>query len=89
MTREDNVQESLQHFMDVHWKYVNRAEPYRPKGQDMTFMSNAKFGRTGGLSLHYGVFMSTLRSQCSEDQKGWWLDRAMRLNFIGYVHRRW
>ena len=46
-------------------------------------MSNAKFGRTGGLSLHYGVFMSTLRSQCSDDQKAWWLERAMRLNFIG------
>ena len=27
--------------------------------------------------------MSTIRSQCSEEQKGWWLDRANRLGFIG------
>ena len=42
----------------------------------MSFMSAAKFGKTGPLSLHYGVFMSTLRSQTSDEQKEWWLGRA-------------
>ena len=46
-------------------------------------MSAAKFGRTGPLSLHFGVFMSTLRSQCSDEQNRWWLPTAQRLGFIG------
>ena len=80
-TREDNIVESLTHFMDIHWEHLNNG--YRPKGQDMTFMSAAKFGKTGPLSLHYGVFMSTLRSQTSEEQKEWWLGRAQKLGLIG------
>ena len=48
----------------------------------MSFMSAAKFGKTGPLSLHY-VFMSTLRSQTSDEQKEWWLGRAQRLGLIG------
>ena len=52
LSREKNIAESMKHFMDIHWPHLQRG--YRPKGQDMTFMSNAKFGRTGPLSLHYG-----------------------------------
>ncbi len=75
------VAESMRHFMDVHWPHLRRG--YRPKGQDMTFMSGAKFGNTGPLSLHYGVFMSTLRSQTSFEQRGWWVQPGMELQFIG------
>ena len=81
VSREESIKNALKHFMDVHWKHLESG--YRPKGQDMTFMSAAKFGRTGPLSLHYGVFMSTLRSQTSDEQKRWWLGRAQKLGFIG------
>ena len=79
-SRENNIVESLKHFMEIHWEHLNSG--YRPKGQDMSFMSAAKFGKTGPLSLHYGVFMSTLRSQTSDEQKEWWLGRAQRLGLI-------
>eukprot|EP00040_Diaphanoeca_grandis_P015320 m.78039 g.78039 ORF g.78039 m.78039 type:complete len:773 (+) comp25072_c0_seq1:205-2523(+) len=75
------VAESMRHFMDVHWPHFERG--YVPRDQDMSFMSGAKFGNTGPLSLHYGVFMSTLRSQTSAQQREWWLEAAMKLNFIG------
>jgi acyl-CoA oxidase len=81
VSREESVQSALQHFMNVHWKHLEKG--YKPKGEDMTFMSAAKFGKTGPLSLHYGVFMSTLRSQTSDEQKRWWLGRAQKLGFIG------
>eukprot|EP00949_MAST-11_sp_MAST-11-sp1_P005083 g5083.t1 len=80
-TREENVAESMEHFMKVHDKHLKR--DYRPKGQEMTFMSNSRFGKTGPLSLHFGVFSSTLRSQCSAEQKQWWVDAARQLKFIG------
>jgi len=80
-SRSDLVAEAMRHFMDVHWKHLKRG--YKPSGQDMTFMSAAKFGLTGPLSLHYGVFMSTLRSQTSKEQREWWLDAGYKLNFIG------
>ena len=80
-SRENNIVESLKHFMEIHWEHLNSG--YRPKGQDMSFMSAAKFGKTGPLSLQCGVFMSTLRSQTSDEQKEWWLGRAQRLGLIG------
>lgn len=81
MPRSQLTAQSMTHFMDVHWEHLQRN--YRPRGQDMTFMSGAKFGNTGPLSLHYGVFMSTLRSQTSLEQRSWWVDAGMKLNFIG------
>ena len=78
--RGELVGEAIEHFMDVHAKHFER--DYRPKGNEMASMSDASM-ITGPLSLHYGVFMSTLRTQCSEEQKEWWLGRAMRLGFIG------
>lgn len=62
-------------------KHLERG--FRPRGQDMTFMSGAKFGNTGPLSLHYGVFMSTMRSQTSAEQRRWWVAPGMKLQFIG------
>ena len=81
LPRGQIVAQSMKHFMDVHWEHLERG--YRPKGQDMTFMSGAKFGNTGPLSLHYGVFMSTMRSQTSAEQREWWVEAGMKLNFIG------
>lgn len=80
-SRSAIVAQSMKHFMDIHWEHLQRG--YRPKGQDMTFMSGSKFGNTGPLSLHYGVFMSTLRSQTSVEQREWWVDAGMKLQFIG------
>jgi hypothetical protein len=70
MDRGDVIAEAVKHFMDIHGEYLEAG--YRPKGQEMTFMSNARM-MTGPLSLHYGVFMSTLRSQGSEVQMWWCL----------------
>ena len=81
MSRSKLSAQSMKHFMDVHWEHLERG--YRPKGQDMTFMSGAKFGNTGPLSLHYGVFMSTMRSQTSAEQREWWVEAGMKLNYIG------
>ena len=79
--RGEVIADSMKHFMDVHWKHLERG--YRPRGQDMTFMSGAKFGKTGPLSLHYGVFMSTMRSQTSAEQRSGWVDAGMKLKYIG------
>ena len=80
-SRSDLVADAMKHFMDIHWKHLKRG--YKTSGNDMTHMSAAKFGITGPLSLHYGVFMSTLRSQTSQEQRDWWLDAGYKLNFIG------
>jgi len=80
-TRMEATRQALKHFMDIHWRHLQRG--YKPKDQDMNFMSNAKFGMTGGLSLHFGVFMSSLRSNASEEQLSWWLPVANRLGMIG------
>ena len=80
-SRSDLVADAMKHFMDIHWKHLKRG--YKTSGNDMTHMSAAKFGLTGPLSLHYGVFMSTLRSQTSQEQRDWWLDAGYKLNFIG------
>merc|ERR1719181_1898668 len=80
-SRDHLVGESMKHFMEMHWPHLQRG--YKPVDQDMTFMSSAKFGMTGPLSLHFGVFMSSLRSNTSEEQKSWWLPVAMRLGMIG------
>lgn len=81
MERGKVVHDAMKHFMDIHWKHLQRG--YKPKDQDMTFMSNARFGQTGPLALHFGVFMSTLRSQGSDEQQSWWLEKAQRLGIIG------
>ena len=41
-SRSAIVAQSMKHFMDIHWEHLQRG--YRPKGQDMTFMSGSKFG---------------------------------------------
>ena len=46
-------------------------------------ITGAKFGNTGPLSLHYGVFMSTMRSQTSAEQREWWVAPGMKLHYIG------
>eukprot|EP01065_Artemidia_motanka_P037993 TRINITY_DN46877_c0_g1_i1.p1 TRINITY_DN46877_c0_g1~~TRINITY_DN46877_c0_g1_i1.p1 ORF type:complete len:749 (+),score=239.42 TRINITY_DN46877_c0_g1_i1:75-2249(+) len=78
--REELVSKSLTHFMDIHWPHLSRG--YKPVGGDMSSMSDARM-LTGPLSLHYGVFMSTLRSQSSDEQQKKWLPLANRLAFIG------
>ena len=79
--RGELMGDALERFMAIHKPYFDQG--FRPKGQDMAHMSDAKSGITGGLSLHYGVFLSTLRSQSSEEQKRWWVEKATRLGFIG------
>ena len=43
-SRSDLAADSMKHFMDVHWEHLQRG--YRPRGQDMSFMSSSKFGMT-------------------------------------------
>ena len=66
--------------MDVHGKYLKMG--YKPKDMDMTYMSDARM-TSSVMSLHFGVFSSTLRSQCSDDQKKWWLEPAQRGEIVG------
>ena len=80
MDREDLIAHSITHFMDVHGKYLKTG--YKPKDMDMTYMSDARM-TSSVMSLHFGVFSSTLRSQCSDDQKKWWLEPAQRGEIVG------
>ena len=80
MDREDLIAHSITHFMDVHGKYLKMG--YKPRDMDMTYMSDARM-TSSVMSLHFGVFCSTLRSQCSDDQKEWWLEPAQRGEIVG------
>ena len=61
------ITRELKHFMDVHYEHLKRG--FRPKGNDLRYMSDAKMGNSS-LSLHYGVFSSTLRSQARHAHVG-------------------
>ena len=80
MDREELIAHSITHFMDVHGKYLKMG--YKPKDMDMTYMSDARM-TSSVMSLHFGVFCSTLRSQCSDEQKQWWLEPAQRGEIVG------
>jgi acyl-CoA oxidase len=78
--RNEITADAMRHFMDVHRPHLEKG--YKPKGQDMQFMSDGRMS-SSPLSLHFGVYMSTLRSQGDDEQQGWWLERAQRLQIIG------
>ena len=80
MEREELVAHSITHFMDVHGPFLKAG--YKPHDMDMTFMSDARM-TSSIMSLHFGVFSSTLRSQCSDEQKAWWLEPAQRGEIVG------
>jgi acyl-CoA oxidase len=80
MGRQQITGDSMRHFMEVHMPHLERG--YKPGGQDMQFMSDGRM-TTSPLSLHFGVYMSTLRSQGSKEQQSWWMPKAQMLQIIG------
>lgn len=80
MERSELIAHAIKHFMDVHKEHFARG--YVPKDLDMSFMSDARM-TSSPLIINFGVFSSTLRSQCSDEQKQWWLEKAQKGALIG------
>ena len=78
--REELVAHGVKHFMGVHAPHLKRG--YKPKEMDMSYMSDARM-TSSMMGLHFGVFASTLRSQCSDEQKRWWLEPSQRGEMFG------
>jgi len=79
-TREELIAHALKHFMEVHREHFENG--YKPKGLDMSMMSDARM-TSSALTINFGVFSSTLRSQSSDLQQKWWLEKARKGQIIG------
>ena len=78
--REEMVAHAVSHFLQTHAPYLKMG--YKPKDMDMSYMSDARM-TSSVMGLHFGVFSSTLRSQCSDEQKQWWLEPSQRGEMFG------
>nr|UJP29469.1 acyl-CoA oxidase 3 [Schizochytrium sp. HX-308] len=78
--REEQIGHAVSHFMEVHKPHFDRG--YIPRGMDMQHMSDARM-TSSALTINFGVFSSCLRSNCSDDQKAWWLEKAQVGKIIG------
>ena len=80
--REEVMEEHLRHFSSIHDEFTSPTSKYRPTAKDFHFMFQSRV-LNGALSIHYSLFLSTLRSQASDEQLGWWLDKVLRIEIIG------
>lgn len=75
------IAKNIEHFMAVHEPHFKRG--FKPKDQDMSFMSDARMTHSPPLTINFGVFAATLNAQCSDEQKDWWLSATRRGGIIG------
>jgi acyl-CoA oxidase len=78
--REEQVAWSAEHFLTTHEPHLGTS--YKPRDMDMQHMSDARISNSN-LTINFGVFASTLRSNCSDAQKAVWLERAQKGRLIG------
>eukprot|EP01006_Ploeotia_vitrea_P019254 TRINITY_DN51420_c0_g1_i1.p1 TRINITY_DN51420_c0_g1~~TRINITY_DN51420_c0_g1_i1.p1 ORF type:complete len:701 (-),score=71.89 TRINITY_DN51420_c0_g1_i1:243-2324(-) len=79
MSREEMVKDHTKRFIDVHKKYLGK---FIPMGGDVTNMQ-AVTKHSGAFALHFGAFTPTLMQQCTDEQRGWWLEKAATMKIIG------
>lgn len=76
------MEEHYKHFTEIHQEFVAPGSKFKLQPNDYKFMFECRV-LNGALSTHHGLFVTTLRSQSSEEQLGWWLDKALRQEIVG------
>ena len=76
--REKHLAEHVKVFLGVHESYWNII----PTREEASWMSENSVV-SGALMNHYGLFLPTLSSQCSDEQKYTWAIPAIQLQIIG------
>eukprot|EP00357_Protocruzia_adherens_P016876 CAMPEP_0115016846 /NCGR_PEP_ID=MMETSP0216-20121206/27721_1 /TAXON_ID=223996 /ORGANISM="Protocruzia adherens, Strain Boccale" /LENGTH=720 /DNA_ID=CAMNT_0002387463 /DNA_START=39 /DNA_END=2201 /DNA_ORIENTATION=+ len=78
-SREERVKKSISEFIRVHKDY---APTFKPSREDVAIMTeNSVWG--GPLSIHYSIFVPTLKNLATEEQQSWWVPRAEAFQIIG------
>jgi tRNA-dihydrouridine synthase len=67
------MEEHFRHFTEIHKDFVKPESKFQLQRNDIRFMFESRV-LNGALNVHYSLFISTLRSQASDEQLGWWLD---------------
>jgi flavocytochrome c len=79
LDRVEVLREHIKHFFKVHEAYW---DTFRPTRDDIIWMmENSTF--SGALMNHYGLFLPTIDMQATDEQKSWWLVRALKCQIIG------
>lgn len=79
MTRSELLQAHLTHFLSIHDPYTTS---YVPTREEIGYMTENTM-HSGTLMNHWGLFVSTILLQASDEQLSEWLPRAMMLQIIG------
>mmetsp|Transcript_9065 Transcript_9065/g.12148 ORF Transcript_9065/g.12148 Transcript_9065/m.12148 type:complete len:713 (+) Transcript_9065:72-2210(+) len=80
ISREDLVAQHTQRFIATHLKFLNKG--YMPTPQELLWM-NAGAKNNGAFGLHFGAFLPTIMSQCTDEQKSEWLLPAVQMKIVG------
>eukprot|EP01006_Ploeotia_vitrea_P042804 TRINITY_DN66661_c13_g5_i1.p2 TRINITY_DN66661_c13_g5~~TRINITY_DN66661_c13_g5_i1.p2 ORF type:complete len:762 (+),score=442.62 TRINITY_DN66661_c13_g5_i1:295-2286(+) len=77
--RGQALKQHLKHFTQIHDEFVTS---FRPTREDIVWMSESST-MGGTLMNHYGLFVTTIMGQGSDEQMMMWLPAAMTLKMIG------
>lgn len=73
-----SIAKNFTHFMEIHDEYLKKGRT--PKGQEMMYMY---MGATMGGYPGFGLFLSTISGQSSDEQLGWWLPKCYTMQITG------
>lgn len=76
------MEEHYRHFTELHKEAVAPESKFKLQPNDFKFMFESRV-LNGALSTHHSLFISTVRSQASDEQLGWWLNKCLRQEIIG------
>ena len=75
----EKLKSHVKHFIEVHQPWWDSFVPTREEVGWMTDVST----QAGSMNNHYGLFLPTIASQATDEQKGWWLWAAITCQIIG------
>jgi acyl-CoA oxidase len=76
--RPHTVSKHVEHFIGVHKKYKN----YKPTREEIVWMLENTVLK-GSLMNHHGLFVATLNTLCTDEQKALWMPKAFSFEMIG------
>jgi len=79
LTRPEVLKEHVKHFMETHESFW---DSFLPTRMDTVWMTENSM-MSGSLMNHYGLFLPTLLSHCSNEQRDWWLYRCFKMQIVG------
>eukprot|EP00211_Chloroparvula_japonica_P003585 CAMPEP_0119121714 /NCGR_PEP_ID=MMETSP1310-20130426/2214_1 /TAXON_ID=464262 /ORGANISM="Genus nov. species nov., Strain RCC2339" /LENGTH=720 /DNA_ID=CAMNT_0007111291 /DNA_START=106 /DNA_END=2268 /DNA_ORIENTATION=+ len=80
ISREQQVAQHVERFVGVHQKFADRG--YIPSDKELLWMTSGGKNQ-GAFGLHYGAFVPTIMSQCTDEQKAVWLLPAVTMKIVG------